>query len=245
MAFLGHLVRRRGLVLRAEDPELQGALDTLRAAVDPARVLDSPPAEVDVVPVSRDASRWAALPEPTWMVAFGWYMRQVFDVRNDLPFHAAIRPIFLSFHIDRPKILTPPAVAYLRAHGPVGCSDWTTVDLLLSHGVDAFFSGCLTTTVDITAGRRAPGEGPSVDGDPVLVDVRGQGAGEGETQILPELRGRPSPRTCWRPTAGTGASVTTGRRCARRGCTPTCLRRRSVSPSRSSRSTPRTRGTRV
>ena len=39
------------------------------------------------------------------------------------------------------------ALAYLRRHGPVGCRDWNTVFLLLSAGVDAFFTGCMTTTV--------------------------------------------------------------------------------------------------
>ena len=32
-------------------------------------------------------------------------------------------------------------------YGPIGCRDWTTVDVLLSLGVPAFFSGCLTTTI--------------------------------------------------------------------------------------------------
>ena len=41
------------------------------------------------------------------------------------------------------------------AHGPVGCRDWTTVDLLLSAGVDAFFTGCVTTTVDAVFPDRA------------------------------------------------------------------------------------------
>ena len=40
-----------------------------------------------------------------------------------------------------------------KAHGPVGCRDWTTVDLLLGAGVPAFFSGCLTTTVDAVVPR--------------------------------------------------------------------------------------------
>ena len=43
---------------------------------------------------------------------------------------------------------TPEAIEYLMRYGPVGCRDWTTVYLLLSIGVPAFFSGCLTTTID-------------------------------------------------------------------------------------------------
>ncbi|BDZ42866.1 hypothetical protein GCM10025865_21650 [Paraoerskovia sediminicola] len=37
---------------------------------------------------------------------------------------------------------------YLRRYAPIGCRDWTTVDLLLSLGIPAFFSGCITTTVN-------------------------------------------------------------------------------------------------
>ena len=44
-------------------------------------------------------------------------------------------------------MLTDEAIAYLWADGPIGCRDWTTVHLLVSAGVDAFFTGCLTTTV--------------------------------------------------------------------------------------------------
>ena len=45
-------------------------------------------------------------------------------------------------------MLSDAAQDYLRRFGPVGCRDWNTVFLLLSAGIDAFFSGCLTTTVD-------------------------------------------------------------------------------------------------
>jgi lipopolysaccharide biosynthesis glycosyltransferase len=160
VALLGHVLRRRGLTVHTEDPELEAALGTLRDSIAPELQLATPEAEVDLVPISRDASRWEALPDPTWTIAFGWYMHPIFGVRTDLPFHPAIRPIFLSFHVNKPEILTPEAVEYLKRYGPVGCRDWTTVDLLMSHGVDAFFSGCVTTTTFITAGRRPEGFKP-------------------------------------------------------------------------------------
>src|SRR3954466_1137940 len=84
-------------------------------------------------------------------------MHPIFGGRSDLPFHRAIRPIFISFHINKPEILTAEAGEDLKRYGPIGCRDWTTVDLLMSHGVDAFFSGCVTTTTFITAGRRDAG----------------------------------------------------------------------------------------
>ena len=82
------------------------------------------------------------------MLAFGWHMHSLYDLRSDFPYHPNLRPLFLSFHVSRLEMLTEAAKDELRRHGPVGCRDWTTVFLLLSAGIDAFFSGCLTTTVD-------------------------------------------------------------------------------------------------
>ena len=84
----------------------------------------------------------------------GWspsadHMHPLYDLRYDFPYHPNIRPLFISFHVNRVEMLSDEAQDYLRRHGPVGCRDWNTVFLLLSAGIDAFFSGCLTTTVDM------------------------------------------------------------------------------------------------
>ena len=83
------------------------------------------------------------------MVAFGWHMHPLYDLRYDFPYHPNVRPLFLSFHLNRLDMLSdePPRPTSGRT-GPIGCRDWTTVFLLLSAGIDAFFTGCLTTTVD-------------------------------------------------------------------------------------------------
>ena len=75
-------------------------------------------------------------------------MHALFGVRYGFPFHKNLQPIFVSFHCNKRGLLTPEAIEYLRAHGPIGCRDWTTVDILLSVDVPAFFSGCMTTTVN-------------------------------------------------------------------------------------------------
>lgn len=62
-----------------------------------------------------------------------------------------INPLFVSFHINstaQEKILSKEGVAYLKRHQPIGCRDHATANLLRSHGVDAYFSGCLTLTLD-------------------------------------------------------------------------------------------------
>ena len=96
----------------------------------------------------RDASMYQPIPEDTWVLCFGWYMHALFRLRHGFPLHRNLRPIFVSFHCNKRGLLTPAAIEYLRRHGPVGCRDWTTVYLLLSCGVPAFFSGCVTTTID-------------------------------------------------------------------------------------------------
>jgi hypothetical protein len=98
--------------------------------------------------VHRDASMYEPIPEDTWVLCFGWFMHALFSMRHGFPLHRNLRPVFISFHCNKRGLLTADAIAYLKRYGPVGCRDWTTVDLLLSIGVPAFFSGCLTTTID-------------------------------------------------------------------------------------------------
>ncbi len=150
LASLGHLVRHRNVRFASTDPTVEQFITNLQARVRPELARDSAAGQVEVHVVERDASSFQALPEQTWILAFGWYMHPQFIVSGqfDVPFHPAIRPIFVSFHCNNRAMLTVEAVEYLRAYAPIGCRDWTTVDVLLSLGVPAFFSGCLTTTIN-------------------------------------------------------------------------------------------------
>ncbi|MEO5964209.1 MAG: TylF/MycF/NovP-related O-methyltransferase [Candidatus Limnocylindrales bacterium] len=117
---------------------------------------------IHLLPVDRDFSTGESIPDGTWMVAFGWHMHPLFDLRFDFPYHPGIRPLFVSFHVNRLEMLTDEARTYLRAHGPIGCRDWNTVYLLLSAGIDAFFTGCVTSTIDALFPAREdvyPGKG--------------------------------------------------------------------------------------
>jgi hypothetical protein len=154
VAMLGHLVRFERLQYSGSDGLPQVA--RLLAERVPSRLRASGPAkEVHLLPVQRDASSLQSLPTPTWLIGFGWHMHPWYGFHFDFPYHPNVRPVFVSFHVNRPRMLTDDAIAYLRRYGPVGCRDWSTVDLLASAGVPAFFTGCLTTTVD-----GAIGDGP-------------------------------------------------------------------------------------
>lgn len=139
-----------------------GALATeVQQRIRPELQIDSSEQPVHLVRVSRDFSEGDPIPEATWMVAFGWHMHPIYRIKYGLPYHPNIRPLYVSFHVNRPAALDEATIAHLKANGPIGCRDWTTVDLLLSAGVDAFFTGCLTTTVnaafpDLDAVERLP-----------------------------------------------------------------------------------------
>lgn len=153
LAMLGNVARFSDVTFTGEDG-LGELVTDLQGSVREELRRPGVPGQVHVVPVNRDFSTHDRLPGATWMVAFGWHMHSLFGIRHDFPYHPSVRPLFVSFHVNRPEMLTDQAVAYLREHGPVGCRDWTTVDLLLSAGVDAFFTGCLTTTVSAVFPQR-------------------------------------------------------------------------------------------
>jgi hypothetical protein len=71
-----------------------------------------------------------------------------------------VEPLLISFHVtDNPEPGTnararqefarsPRVLGWLERHGPVGARDHSTLAWLRSHGIAAWFSGCLTLTLD-------------------------------------------------------------------------------------------------
>jgi hypothetical protein len=191
LASLGPLVRHQNIRFHGED-DLVTFVTAVQQQISPDYRLDTPPGDVTLFTVDRDASTYQALPEGTWMMAFGWYMHPLFGVRHDFPLHPNLRPLFVSFHCNKREMLTPEGLDYLRRYGPVGCRDWTTVDLLLSVGVPAFFSGCISTTVDAVLPIFESTDRPA---RPATVYVEPPGAvPEGAASIrhsYPEVKRRP------------------------------------------------------
>lgn len=76
----------------------------------------------------------------------GWYMHNP----NNWPPSKKIRPVFLSFHINKRaagKMLTNHGVTYLKENEPIGCRDRYTLNLLRQRGIESWFTGCLTLTL--------------------------------------------------------------------------------------------------
>ncbi len=85
--------------------------------------------------------------EVVWLPIFGWFAHKPFDIVPVIPLPDQYLPIFFSFHLQYPEHLTEACIAYLKKFAPIGCRDITTRDLLMNQGIDAFFSGCVTTTL--------------------------------------------------------------------------------------------------
>ncbi|WP_427385254.1 glycosyltransferase [Janibacter sp. G56] len=167
IASMTHLVRHTGA--RFDDSDLGRFAADLAARVPRDLRIEGPERQVALYAVDRDASSYSAVPDGTWMLAFGWYAHKLAGVRHDFPFTDRVKPIYVSFHINKRAMLTPEAIEHLRAHAPIGCRDWSTVDLLLGLDIPAFFSGCLTTTVRFAKPDDAPE--PAADAPVIYVDT--------------------------------------------------------------------------
>tara|TARA_B100001094_G_scaffold171254_1_gene165603 strand:+ start:3239 stop:4738 length:1500 start_codon:yes stop_codon:yes gene_type:complete len=79
----------------------------------------------------------------------GWWMHP-YNENGDISFNipSNITPIFVSFHLANDKLLQKQYIDELKKYQPIGCRDLKTTDKLKNKGIDAYFSGCLTTTID-------------------------------------------------------------------------------------------------
>ena len=192
LASLANLLRFEGTEFRSDVPGLTGVVQSLQARLPAARRLVAGPTTVDLSLVDRDFASAHPGPAPTWLLAFGWYMHPNFSHFFDFPFPPHLCPIYLSFHVNNRALLTEAALAHLREWAPIGCRDWTTVYLLRECGVDAFFSGCITSTIGqlfTPVGANPGGQGVA------LVDYRDRDGEFGDealalTQVGPEVRER-------------------------------------------------------
>lgn len=94
--------------------------------------------------------------EPVKLIANGWYMRDPFSWP---PREPSLEPLLISIYIEQngvgPKLVKPADVfmtdegrRYLQKHGPVGARDLATLSFLQDNGIDSYYSGCLTLTLE-------------------------------------------------------------------------------------------------
>ncbi|NUY80870.1 polysaccharide pyruvyl transferase family protein [Flavobacterium sp. MAH-1] len=83
----------------------------------------------------------------TKIILNGWFTH---NTKNWVPSDDIV-PLFVSFHINNtaaPNMLSEKGIAYLKKHEPIGCRDQFSADTLKAKGIDAYFTGCLTLTLD-------------------------------------------------------------------------------------------------
>lgn len=78
----------------------------------------------------------------------GWFMAKP----ENWPPPKNIKPLLISFHISHDhganeKLFTQQAIDFYKENAPVGCRDYYTLNLFQSKGIDAYYSGCLTLTL--------------------------------------------------------------------------------------------------
>ena len=60
-----------------------------------------------------------------------------------------IEPIFISYHLISKIKLPQVYIDTLEKHAPIGCRDYKTRDQFNKYIIDSYFSGCLSTILDI------------------------------------------------------------------------------------------------
>lgn len=106
----------------------------------------------EFIEIQRDnMSNLAHKDKKIFTIMNGWMMhpKSKDNADVDWPPPSNIVPIIVSFHVANCNIFKRPGgLEYLRQHGPVGCRDYDTLDKMKQNGVQAYFSGCLTQTID-------------------------------------------------------------------------------------------------
>jgi hypothetical protein len=98
---------------------------------------------VDVL-IERDRLHWYRNAPPVFVIFNGWFTHQ-----PSWPPPDSICPLFVSFHANMPELLVDKRfVTYFKRHEPIGCRSLATLEAFRNIGVDAYFSGCLTLTIE-------------------------------------------------------------------------------------------------
>lgn len=80
------------------------------------------------------------------LIMNGWFQWRA----ENWPPSDYILPLLVSMHISplrQEQLLSPKGIDFLKKNSPVGCRDLYTEELLKSHGIPAYFSGCVTLTL--------------------------------------------------------------------------------------------------
>lgn len=99
--------------------------------------------------INRDTLRDLELDKPHVVIMNGWFSH---SPKTCFPPRDLLLPVFWGLHLDLKQphnqayFLSSEVLAYFKRHEPIGCRDRATQSLLQAHGIQAFYSKCLTMT---------------------------------------------------------------------------------------------------
>lgn len=114
----------------------------------------------DSIPIDREYVALFENSKPIDTIINGWYIYtkdyhwfsdRLTPPEKSWPPSDSINPLFISVHFTDnilPTIMTEEGIAYMRRHGPVGARDLFTLESLQKYSIPAYFSGCLTLTLE-------------------------------------------------------------------------------------------------
>lgn len=96
-----------------------------------------------------DRENLNSVKEKTKLLCNGWFMENP----ENWPPSNTIDPLFISMHITHnngsvKKMINRELISYYKKHEPIGCRDRHTLRLFESIGVKAYYSGCVTLTLE-------------------------------------------------------------------------------------------------
>jgi hypothetical protein len=81
--------------------------------------------------------------------------------RDSWPPSEALVPFFFAFHVTPNSadiVCSEKGIEYLRQFEPIGCRDLGTVSIMKNHGIDAYYTKCVTLTLERRESRPENGK---------------------------------------------------------------------------------------
>ncbi|MEF3075907.1 polysaccharide pyruvyl transferase family protein [Methylobacter sp. Wu1] len=81
------------------------------------------------------------------IISNGWFIHEP----EYWPPSSDLLPLYISFHVNenvKNAMLNPIGMEHLRKYSPIGCRDFSTLNIMKENGIPAWFSGCLTLTLE-------------------------------------------------------------------------------------------------
>lgn len=81
------------------------------------------------------------------IISNGWFIHEP----DYWPPSPDLVPLYVSFHVNenvKTAMLDPEGIKHLKKYAPIGCRDFNTLKIMEENDIPAWFSGCLTLTLE-------------------------------------------------------------------------------------------------